>query len=561
MMRLSKRILAPCMLLAILAAVLIQLPGMADERSDAYKWFNPIQDILWLIRRHYVEEPDLEALRAGAIKGMIDALDDPYTEFISTKDLLDFDKDVRGTYVGIGAEVNERNGWLTIVTPMPGSPSLKAGIKAGDQIRAIDGISTKEDEDINASISRLLGEPGTLVTVLVHHEADPDDVFEELEVTRGRIYVTTVEGIRRIGEDWDYFLDKEVGIAYVRITKFTQTTAAELREATTYLRQHEFAGLILDLRFNPGGSLAAAIDVSDLFLPLGKIVSIKGRRTTERAMEASAAGTLPDFPMVVLINGQSASASEIVAGALQDHDRARVVGTRTFGKGLVQDLRPLPSGEGQLKITTAHYYLPSGRNIQKTPESDVWGVDPDQGYFVPLTYAQMASFARIQRDLEVIRDVPVEGEWENTDWVEQKLQDPQLSAAWEALSIKISEDVWRPTGQEMDPDSEILAQLRRRERDREGLIEALERTNTEIERLQAFTPESPTQPPLDLFPDDLVLIGGTIEVIAPDGEVVAVLRIADERDLEMALLRARVTIVDEDDKDPVVVNDGDDDKP
>lgn len=542
-MRSMKRIVAPGCMIALLLVVLAQLAASAGDRFDSLAWFDPIQDVLIEVRRSYVEELDdakLKDLQKAAIDGMLKELGDPYTNYIPLQEQGDFDKNVRGRYVGIGASVDIRNGWITIVSPMAGSPALEAGVQAGDQIRAIDGVST-EGKDINDSINRLMGEPNTKVTITIHREGAPEDETMDLVVTRGHIQVFTVEGVHRVGEGWDYWLDPQNKLAYVRVRQFTETTSADLFRATKQLVDAGLRGLVLDLRFNPGGSLQAAIEISDMFVPEGVIVSVKGRGR-EQEYAAQAPGTLADFPMVVLVNSQSASASEIVAGALQEDDRAIVVGTRTFGKGLVQDVRALRSGEGQLKITTAAYYLPSGRNIHKWPDSKTWGVDPDPGFFVPMTNDEMRRMLEVRNDLAVIRKGNGDGQWNDPQWIEERLSDPQLSAAVKALRLRLDSGQWQPTGEEMDPDDELIKEMRLVERQRDFLIEQLEQVEERLGSLASFIPAE-DQEPVDLIPDDAEIAGGTVEVRDASGKVVAVLTIAEAAALEPALRQAGLTPV------------------
>lgn len=534
----SKKLIAPTLLLIVVAALLIQLPGMARDRRLSYNWFNPIQDVLLKISDMYVTEPDYDALQLGAIRGMIETLDDPYTEFIPAEYLEEFVKSTEGSYAGIGAEVNMIDGWLTIVSPMPGSPALEAGLRAGDQIIAIAGETTK-DEPIDKSIERLTGEPGTTVEATVHREGAPDEETEIITLTRRQINVETVEGVHRNGAQWDNIIDAQANLAYIRIDQFTQTTAPELRKTLTKLVDNNLAGLVLDLRANPGGSLRAAVEVCDLFLPEGTIVTVKGRAGPEENYTAHAKDTLPDFPVVVLVNGQSASASEIVAGALKDNHRAIVLGTRTFGKGLVQEVvHDLKSGKGWLKLTIAHYYLPSGRNIHKHPDSTEWGVDPDDGFYLPLTDAEYRKVVENQRKLQVIKEGNHQGDWQNPQWVDQQLQDPQLSAALKALRLHNKENKWVATGREMKENEELIAQLQLAERRRDIVITQLDRLDREIDRLTTFENDSEPEPFYDLIPGNTMVTGGTLEIKDASGNVVSVLRIDDQDRLEASLFRA-----------------------
>ncbi len=556
-MAMSKRILAPTLMVLVLGALIVQLPGMADERRDALEWFVPIQDIRMMIRDNYVEEVDEESLdqmQSAAIAGMIETLDDPYTVYVPAVAVADFEKSMGGSYVGIGAEVRHMNGWLTIITPMAGSPAIKAGIRAGDQVREIDDdgpngemeFKTTDGEDTNDTIDRLMGNPGTEVTVRVHRKDTPEDELEEIQITRNRIRVATIEGVHRKGEEWDFYTDHEKKIAYVRLNQFTGTSFEDLRKTMWGLVDDGLQGLVLDLRFNPGGRMDAAIRISDLFVPDGRIVSMRGRTVKEAAWDAHKRGTLPDFPMVVLVNGQSASASEIVSGALKDNNRAVILGTRTFGKGKVQDVKQLRSGLGQLKITTAYYYLPSGRNLQRLPESAEWGVDPTEGFYIPLTNTEYFALRTVQQELDII-DETVEdtGDWSDPDWIEERMKDPQLAGGLRAIRERLATGEWVATGEVMPKNAEVLAELHVQERRRDLLEDELVKAIEEIDRLTSFTAsdeeegdgeeEIATGP---LLPFDHPLKGGTIEVRDADGNLVRTLSIANRDDLVVAFTRA-----------------------
>ena len=273
---------------------------------------------------------------------------------------------------------------------------------AGDIILDVDGQST-QGKSQNDVIQNIKGEPGTDVVLTVRRKTG-----EELDitVTRDHINVQTVRGFRRqADQSFDYMLDPINKIGYIRISQFTEPTADELRGALQVLKAQDVKGLIIDLRFDPGGLLSSAVAVSDMFLTEGKrIVSTKGRRAPEQVYNASADTILPSTPLVILANEGSASASEVVTGALTDNNRALFVGTRTLGKGSVQQVRELEDGLGVLKMTNAYYYLPNGRNIHRRPNSEVWGVDPDEGAYVPMTYDEYEEMILTRREADVIRE-------------------------------------------------------------------------------------------------------------------------------------------------------------
>ncbi len=273
---------------------------------------------------------------------------------------------------------------------MPGTPAYEAGVLAGDLIVKIDGKST-ENLRMNEAVDLIQGDPGQKITLTVLHENAREPV--DITITRAIIEVQSVLGDRRKSDNllaWDFMLDKENKIGYLRLTNFTKTASKELRDAIAELQRDGVRGLILDLRNNPGGLLKEAREVSDLFLTGGRIVSTRGRNHKEEIYDAKSEGTLllpaEKYPLVVLVNKYSASASEIVAAALQDHQRAVIIGERTYGKGSVQNIIEMHEGRdpSALKLTTASYWRPSGKNIHRFPDSkdtDDWGVRPnDSGY-------------------------------------------------------------------------------------------------------------------------------------------------------------------------------------
>lgn len=478
-------LLALLLIIAVGAVLVVRLPIAIRDRIADTHLLDPVTDIAHLVDRHFYREFQTASLREGAIRGMLEALNDPYTEYIPPSRQSEFDRVVRGEFVGIGAQIRmNADGWLEIISPLDDSPALLAGIEAGDLIIAADGQSTWQ-RDIDRVIDVLIGQPGTQVRVTVERRTDAsappqsmlppsvpaelvitgrepgepggagrptltapgpaeDSVRFDLIITRQRIQAQTILGLHRDGQQWLWFADPDERIAYVRISQFTAGTIQTFPLVLTNLLQSGMRGLVLDLRQNSGGSLEAAITVSNLFLSSGEIISTQGRRRPRQSVFATAPGTLPDFPMIVLVDRVSASASEIVAGALSDNGRALVVGERTFGKGLVQTILPLPSGQGQLKITEADYYLPSGRSLQRHPDSDVWGVDPSEGFAVSLTDEQRGTLWNIRRREEVLRTNPdrADEHWNDPQWIRERLQDPQLARAVEALQTVLRTGKW-----------------------------------------------------------------------------------------------------------------------
>jgi len=323
----------------------------ADERSD-YQELQIFTDVLTIVKRSYVEEVSIKDLIYGAIDGMLASLD-PHSGFMSPEIYKEMKVDTRGEFGGLGIEISLRDGLLTIVSPIEDTPASRAGLQAGDHILKIEDQFTK-DMKIMEAVQIMRGAAGTEINITIMRPSfeKPQSFTLEREV----IKVKSVKA-RTL----------EKGFGYVRLAQFQERTGPDLAKALDTLREEnseKLEGLVLDLRNNPGGLLDQAVEVSDQFLTDGLIVYTQGRED-DAQMEFSAmrTGTEPDYPMVVLINGGSASASEIVAGALQDHDRAVIMGTQSFGKGSVQTIIPLSDDSG-LRLTTAKYYTPNGTSIQ-----------------------------------------------------------------------------------------------------------------------------------------------------------------------------------------------------
>ena len=329
----------------------------SDKEELAWEQARLFAEVLERVKRDYVEPVDDAVLLESAIRGMVSDLD-AHSEYLDAREYRDIRISTTGSYTGIGIEVDEVNGALQVVTPIAGSPAARSGIQSGDQIIAVDGVSI-ESNNLQQTIGRLRGHAGSKVIVTVLRDEKPIDH----EMRRQTIRVASV---------YKEFLGPSFG--YVRVSQFSDSTARELGRAVDELQEANgglLDGLILDLRNNPGGVLDAAVDVSDLFLDSGVIVTADGRSFDSRFTRSAHRGDILDGAnMVVLVNEGSASASEIVAGALQDHNRALVLGTPTFGKGLVQTVMPLSKGRA-IKLTTSRYYTPSGDSIHEV------GIAPD----------------------------------------------------------------------------------------------------------------------------------------------------------------------------------------
>jgi carboxyl-terminal processing protease len=326
--------------------------------GSVYQQARLFEDVLAHVADFYVDSIDERRLYQMAIDGMLDQLHDPYSVFLKRDDFRALNEATTGNYGGLGIQIDVRDGWITVVAPLPDTPAERAGIQSGDQIVALDGRSTEGWKNDQA-VKELRGEPGSVIELKVRRVGVDQPLAFKL--TRATIHIRSVQV--------SMMLDDKVG--YILLTPVSETSAQELTDAVNTLNQKGMKSLVLDLRGNPGGLLDQGVAVSELFLDPGQeVVETRGRApNTSRTYRDSKPQPWPGLPIVVLVNGFSASAAEIITGALQDHDRAVVVGTPTFGKGLVQSLWQL-TPETALKLTTARWYTPSGRTIQRKSKDE-----------------------------------------------------------------------------------------------------------------------------------------------------------------------------------------------
>jgi carboxyl-terminal processing protease len=346
---------------AVSAAVLWQAFGVAGaaSNSDTYKQLNLFGDVFDRVRADYVEAPDEAKLIEAAIDGMLTSLD-PHSSFLNAKKFDDMKVQTSGEFGGLGIEVTMENGVIKVVSPIDDTPASRGGLMANDLIISIDGTEI-QGMTLNEAVDKMRGKVNTPIVLTIQRPNQKDSF--DLKLVRDVIRVRSVKN--NVESD---------DIGYIRISSFTEQTQEGLEAAFADAKKKlgpKLKGYVLDLRNNPGGLLDQAISVSDSFLDRGEVVSTRGRNADETQRYNAQAGDLSEGkPIVILINGGSASASEIVAGALQDHKRATVIGTRSFGKGSVQTIIPLGS-QGALRLTTARYYTPAGRSIQAK------GIDAD----------------------------------------------------------------------------------------------------------------------------------------------------------------------------------------
>ena len=330
--------------------------NLAADSEETYKGLKIFADVIDLVEKNYVDDVDTKDLVEKAIQGMVSSLD-PHSALLTPDAFKELQIDTKGKFTGIGIHVTMKDGFVTVVSPIEGTPAYRAGIKAKDKIVRVDGQQTK---DLRDAVKRMRGPKGTTVVVTIVREGKSDPM--EFTLVRDVIPIESVKAVML-----------KPGYGYIWITNFREKTTTDLMDALEKMESAKtpLKGLVLDLRDNPGGILNQAIGVSDLFLEDGTILSIKGRQKKHtKTFQAHPNETQREYPIVVLINSGSASASEIVAGALQDHKRALLIGTTTFGKGSVQTIESMRDGYG-LKFTIARYYTPSGRSIQAK------GVEPD----------------------------------------------------------------------------------------------------------------------------------------------------------------------------------------
>lgn len=544
-------------LVSVLAVAALGSTVALIHRGDDYTFLDDLIEVKHVIATRFVDEPDMNKLKQGAIKGMVEALNDPYTVYVPPVEQREFNKQLTGEYVGIGAQVNTADGYLTIVSPLEDTPAFRAGLMPEDKVLEIDGKSTK-DLPVEKCIDLLTGTPGTPVTLTIERKGEKLTVT----ITRERIKTRSIKGFRRETDDpnqWRYVIDPERRIAYVRMTQFTPQVAGEVATALQAAgadpdpAKNQLKGLILDLRFNPGGLLNEATAIADMFLKDGVIVSTRGRAFPEVVSKAHQPGTLPDFPIVVMVNGQSASASEVLSGALVENDRAIVLGTRSFGKGSVQSLMEVGDHQGELKITEQGYFLPSGRSISRKDDSAKWGVDPSEGFYVPMSDAETLAMLDVRRKEEILRASSPAGaatqpeeHWSDPAWIESNEKDKQLAAALKAVQLRIESGKWEPTGEKTEGDGKLATvdELRKIREYRERLLRELDRTDKREVALSTAAGGEADKANVDLWDNKLDVTGGQVIVKDKDGNVVATLAITGPN-LERWLMDADVKRSDE----------------
>lgn len=370
---------------------------------DTYSMLRAFNKILKELQDSYVMPITADSLIKGAIDGMIDVVRDPHTDFLTREEYSALRESTTGEFGGIGATIGRRDERIMVISPLEGTPAYRSGLQPGDEIMYVDGVST-EGKSVDVVVKEIRGDPGTEVVLTIHRSLI-DEPFD-VEITRAIIKLDAVP----------YFGMVDENIGYVYLRNFSISADVELRKALDSLFAMGAKKIVFDLRLNSGGLLNEGLTVSELFLPKGKeIVATKGRNERERMFRSQRTYSYVDFPMVTLVDGGSASASEIVAGALQDWDRSLIIGTTTFGKGSVQNIVPFEDSTA-LKLTTARWYTPSGRSIDKPVDWD--GLDGR------VTSAQQRLVDRLKNELEEYREqAKTDGERNIIDMIEDDLYD------------------------------------------------------------------------------------------------------------------------------------------
>jgi carboxyl-terminal processing protease len=478
----SQRTLGKLVLLIVVLALIGNVIAFAYLRPyGILRPLGPLAEAREHIHTRFVGEVDDQALLDAALRGMTRALGDENTTYFSSDELEAFNEHVGGSFTGIGAEIDIHENRLRIVAPLDNSPAWNAGVLPGDIVLEIEGKDTL-GIDIFDAMKQLKGKAGTDVTIKVRHRTGK---IQDITITRQTIQVASVRGYKRNpGDGYEYMIDPEKKIAYLRLTQFGDSSLDEVKKQLVSLKNDGMQALILDLRNNGGGLLEGAAGISDLFLTGGQtIVSTRGNGPFVETLTSTNDTLLPDLPLVVLINENSASASEIVAGAMLDNDRALLVGSRSFGKGSVQQLLPLDGGRSAIKLTTAYWYMPSGKMIHRKQDAETWGVDPSPGNYVPVDDERLRAMLMKRRDSELNDpykdlDGPV-----SPKWLREVMLDEPLAAALEAARRMIAGEARPQVGvdrstAETEPTQRETLEQRKRE-----LTEMLEQLEEEIEQL------------------------------------------------------------------------------
>jgi carboxyl-terminal processing protease len=397
-----------------------------------------LDEMMKQIEQNYIQEIDRSELVETAIRAVIGKLDSRSgflrpddMQFLGAQEMTQINENLEQKVAGIGAVLKANEGEIVVVTPLPESPALKGGLLAGDRIASINGDALTEETKIATAVKLLRGPVGTAVTVGVKRDGSTEPL--QIQLVRDTVRLASVQGDRRKADhSWEFMLDERRKVGYIRLTQLSKQSPEEMRTALLGLQARGMRGLIFDLRNNPGGLLAEAVAVSDLFVSSGRILTVKGRNG-EQVYDAQAEGTFADFAMVAMVDRGTASAAEIIAACLQDHGRATIVGERTFGQGIVRQIVQLKGGIGALKLPVAAYYRPNGNNVNRYPnftEADDWGVRPNEGFEVRLTDAEREQSEKYRNEQSILSNAPRSG---------GDFRDRQLQRAIECVNALLGE--------------------------------------------------------------------------------------------------------------------------
>lgn len=459
-MKLIVRIASVCLFSCLLLSAPLKAADNDVKDQEYYELLKTFAETFEQIEKNYVVDVDRKELMEAAIGGMLQKLD-RYSNYIPPEQIEAFNEGLQQEFGGIGIQVDidKATGSLIVISPLPGTPAYHGGVKAGDLIVEIEGEST-EGFSIRDAQKILKGRPGEAVSIGVLHKGD--DTTTTIPLVREIIKLQTVLGDRYKSDDsWDFMLDDEKKIGYIRLTHFSDRSADELRVALDDLKEQGAKALILDLRYNPGGLLSQAIEIADMFLEEGVIVSTKGRSSPERSWSAHQEGTYDQIPMVVLINRFSASASEILSACLQDHERATIIGERSWGKGSVQNVIPLDGDQSALKLTTASYHRPSGKNIHRmkgAKKDDEWGVMPAEEFRHQMTQQEIEASLLNRKARDVIGSENV---------AKSQSVDPHMKIAVELLTAKLNGEDYKPPKKDTDSDKTKESKAEEKEKTKE----------------------------------------------------------------------------------------------
>jgi carboxyl-terminal processing protease len=416
---------------------------------------------------------DLKALNEAAIRGMLQSLNDPYSTLITAEQMKEFNQQLDGKLVGIGVVLAKEADSIVITSLVPNSPALHGGVKARDVIVEINGQPAKELAD---AVKLIRGPAGTELTLTVRRADKP----ESFTLKRGDIRVPTVKGLSLDEQgQWRHWLDADQKIAFVQLTMFDQQTEADLKAVLTQLQTQGIKGLVLDLRGNPGGVFHELVKVARLFMNHSKVVLIRGKGQREEYQMTGAPAPFAELPLVLVVDATTGSSAEALSASLKDNGRAIVVGERTFGKGSVQMMIPIGDASGaSLKLTTAHLISPSGQSLHRAADSKTWGVDPHDGYFVPLTTEQRAARQKnlLPRETGSLKLPPSV----SPEFLEKELADPQLAAALRSLSAKLKTGEFAKTGRPLAEQEALLSQRDELRKQRDELRVKLEQLDRQL---------------------------------------------------------------------------------